>query len=122
MKNNKLVFGFTIFILLFIFSPFSMAFEGGETEGMRGIQFDDIATIGSSLFASILFILTFVAYKRDKRKRLLYVSMAFLLFAIKGSLIASDIFFPQKGAWLDPTAKFLDFAILLTFFVGILKK
>jgi hypothetical protein len=100
-----------------------LAAEENENQpGISGLEFDDLFTIGSSLLASALFILTLIAYKRDGRKRLLYVSVAFLLFAIKGFLIASDIIFPEKGVWTDPAAKFLDFAILLSFFFGLLKK
>jgi hypothetical protein len=50
------------------------------------------------------------------------VTIAFLLFAVKGFLIASDIFFPNKTGWVDPIANFLDFGILLSFFFGIIKK
>jgi len=122
-KDYSLVFGMLLLALTFS-STFVLAAElAGETEPQAfGIGIDELINIGSSLLATILFILTFIAYKRDGRKKLLYVGVAFLLFAIKGFLIASDIIFPGKGGWIDPTAHFLDFAILLSFFFGLLKK
>ena len=124
MKKNIMELISALFLLL-VLSSFLMAVEDIKENDLRtssGIEIDELITIASSILATILFALTAVAYKRDGRKKLLYVGMAFLLFAIKGFLIASDIFFPEKGAWVDPTANFLDFAILLCFFFGIIKK
>lgn len=122
-KNYPLFFGM-LFLVLIISSNFVLAIE--ETKEIEpqafGIGIDELITLGSSLLATALFILAFIAYRRDGRKRLLYVSIAFLLFAVKGFLISSDIFFPEKGGWIDPTANFLDFAILISFFCGLLKK
>ncbi len=120
-KDYSLVFGMLFLVLIFS-STFVLTAElTGKTESQT-IGIDELINIGSSLLATVLFILTFVAYKRDGRKKLLYVGIAFLLFAIKGFLVASDIIFPGKGGWIDPTAHFLDFAILLNFFFGLLKK
>lgn len=124
MRNNySLIFGMLFLVLIFS-SIFVLAAElSEETEPQTfGIGIDELINLGSSLLATVLFILTFIAYKRDGRKKLLYVGVAFLLFAIKGFLISSDIIFPEKGGWIDPTAHFLDFAILLSFFFGLLKK
>lgn len=113
-----------LFLVLIISSTFVLAVEEKKENEKQafGIGIDELITFGSSLLAITLFFLAFIAYKRDGRKRLLYVSIAFLLFAIKGFLISSDIFFPEKIGWVDPTANFLDFAILLSFFFGLLKK
>lgn len=86
-----------------------------------GIELEEIITLSSSLLATALFIISFIAYRRDGRKRLLFVTIAFFLFAVKGFLSASDLFFSERD-WVDPVASFLDFAILLCFFFGILKK
>ena len=66
-------------------------------------------------------VLTIMAYRRTGNKRLLFVSLAFLLFALKGFMLGSEIFL---GEWpfVDPVTSFLDFAILLSFFAGILGK
>lgn len=87
-----------------------------------GIEFVDYITLASSVLAIILFVITIIAYKRDGRKKILYVSVAFFLFAVKGFLISSDIILQNKSAWIDPIATILDFAILLSFFAGLLKK
>ncbi|NIA12178.1 MAG: hypothetical protein GWP10_21275 [Nitrospiraceae bacterium] len=86
------------------------------------MEADNLVTLCSSILASTLFVITLIAYKRDKRKKLLYVSIAFFLFAVKGFLLTSDMFFPQKAGWADLIASLLDFAILSSFFVGLLKK
>lgn len=126
MKKSYSLFLGMFFSILVISSTFVLAVEetvkNEPNSQILKIGIDELITIGSSLLATVLFILTFIAYKRDGRKRLLYVSIAFLLFAIKGFLISSDIFFPGKWGWIDPTANFLDFAILLSFFFGLLKK
>jgi hypothetical protein len=124
MKNkSKVLMCIFLVLLLAIFPWCSVAESSGENDlKLHGIELNDIITFGSSLLASALFILTIIAYRRDGRRRLFYVSMAFLLFAVKGFILSSGIIFPTKPSWIDPTATFLDFAILLCFFLGIAKK
>ena len=86
------------------------------------LEVDNVITFIASIMALVLFGLTFLSYRRDGRTRFLYVSIAFLLFAIRGLLLTLDIFYPQKAGWVDVSAAVLDFAILLSFFFGILKK
>ncbi len=125
MKKSILI---TFFFILVVSSFFVSALEqkevASETDWVTssGIEIDNIVTMAASLMALALFALTFAAFRRDGRKRLLYVAVAFFLFAVKGVLLTSDIFFPQKAGWVDFTASLLDFAILLIFFAGILKK
>nr|QNT35672.1 hypothetical protein HAHEADPM_00006 [uncultured Methanosarcinales archaeon] len=104
-----------------VLSPAALAYEEDDIIIYPGIEAEDLVTFCSSILASALFVVTIVAYKRDKRKRLLYVSIAFFLFAVKGFLSTAEMFFPQAG-WTDLIASLLDFAILLSFFVGLLKK
>jgi hypothetical protein len=87
-----------------------------------GIEVDNVITFIASIMAMVLFGLTFLSYRRDGRTRFLYVSIAFLLFAIRGWLLTLDIFYPQKAGLVDLIAAMLDFGILLSFFFGILKK
>ncbi len=114
--GKKLLFLLVIFIL-----PTILAAENDLQVG-HGIEMDNLITLASSILALVLFAVSFIAYKRTGRNKLIYVTIAFLLFAIKGFLISSDIFFSSKGAWVDPVANILDFAILLSFFFGIIKK
>jgi len=123
--KNKIYALLPVLFVLVIMSSLVLAAEEGEDENdlqAFGIGIDELITLGSSILAVTTFAITAISYKRDGRKKLLYVAIAFLLFAVKGFLIASDIFFPNKTGWVDPTANFLDFAILLSFFFGIIKK
>lgn len=119
MKNKMLLLAILTFVLIQL-SSFVFAEEGDDLE-IFGLEVEKLLNLGSGLLATGLFILTVIAYKRTKRKRLAYVSLAFLLFAVKGFLTSSEIFFGD-WQWVDPTASFLNFAILLSFFFGIVKK
>ena len=120
--NNKIKILFFIILIFLIFCPNSLAdIEVDYLDSNSGIELEKIIILSSSLLATALFIISFIAYRRDGRKRLLFVTTAFFLFAVKGFLSASDLFFLERD-WVDPVASFLDFAILLCFFFGILKK
>lgn len=112
--------------LVLVISPLlASAYEDpdeNEWTTSSGVEVEELIILGSSILAIALFALTIIAYNRDRRKKLLYVAVAFFFFAVKGILLSSDIFFPDKVAWIDPLAVFLDFIILLSFFFGILKK
>lgn len=120
MKNKKLFF-FVISAMVLLQFPIALAQEGDDLE-VFGLELEKLLNLGSGLLATVLFILTLIAYKRTNRKRLLYVSAAFFLFAVKGFLMSTELFFGDWSSWIDPVASFLDFAILLSFFFGILKK
>ena len=127
MKKTPIILSFTM--LLIFSSFFVLAYKqktgiNDETDLTTGsgIEMDNIITFVASIMALMLFGLVYAAYKRDGRKRLLYVAFAFFLFAAKGIMLTSDIFYPQKAGWIDLGASLLDFAILSCFFFGILKK
>lgn len=124
MKTKNPAFLLMIFVLTLISSLFVVSAEELNDISSLGSEVDlsDLITMGSSILATFLFVLSVIAYGRDGRKRFFYVSLAFLLFAIKGILISIDAFFPQKGVWADPLGTFLDFGILLSFFFGIVKR
>jgi hypothetical protein len=119
--KNKIMFILGIIFVLVLMSSSILALDENYPQAFR-IGVDELIILGSTILAVTLSVITASAYKRDGRKKLLYVAIAFLLFAVKGFLIASDIFFPNKTGWIDPTANFLDFGILLSFFFGIIKK
>ncbi len=122
-KSGAALFIILLLSLILVLSPSAFAYDEADDDIIiyPGIEADDLVTFCSSILASVLFVITVVAYKRDKRKRLLYVSVAFFLFAVKGFLLTAEMFFPQAG-WTDLIASLLDFAILSSFFVGLLKK
>ena len=99
---------------------FALAEEAGDLR-ILGFELEKIFNLGSGLLATGLFAATLLAYRRTKNKRLVYVSAAFLLFAAKGFLTSHELFF-EEWKWVEPTASFLNFAILLSFFLGVIKK
>ena len=119
----------TLFLMIFVsvlLSCSSIAFsdETSSSEDVQiagGFDLGELLSFGSGLIALILFALTVTAYKRSKNTRLVYVSIAFLLFSINGFLASSQLLF-SDWAWIDPITNVLNFAILISFFFGILKK
>ena len=122
MKNKK-VFYIILVLLLTNLSSFVFAEEIGDLDDIRvlGFELEKLLNLGSGLLATVLFIATSFSYKRTRNKRLIYVSIAFLLFAVNGFLTSHELFF-QEWSWVDPVASALNFAILLSFFFGIIKK
>ena len=123
MKSKIISLTFVFFILI---SFLSIQVLAQSTDGkdvlFHGTELDNIITLFSSIIAVILFVFTFIAYKRTGRNKLIYVAAAFLLFAIKGFIQTSDMFITYSINWIDPIATILDFAVLLLFFFGIIKK
>ncbi len=75
----------------------------------------------NGILATILASVTFAAYKRDKRDRLIFVGLAFALFAVRSFLVGYELFFPEIRG-IDPVTPILDFFVMLSFFYGVLKK
>lgn len=99
-----------IFLVLVISPILASAYEDQDENEWRtasGVDVEELIVLGSSILAIALFSLTIIAYNRDKRKKLLYVAVAFFFFAVKGILLSSDIFFPDEVGWIDPLAVFL---------------
>ena len=118
----KRILNWAIFIIMLVqLSSFAFAENADDLE-IFGLELEKLLNLGSGLLATCLFIFTAIAYRRTKRKRLMYVSLAFLLFATKGFLMSTELFFGDWASWIDPVASFLDFAILFSFFFGVLKK
>ncbi len=70
----------------------------------------------SSLLALFLFVISMLAYRRERRKKLFLVSAAFFFYSIMKFLDASSTFFPRKGEYLEIGGSFLDFVVLTLFF------
>lgn len=85
-----------------------------------GLDLESLIIIVSSILAVALFIISLLAYLRDRRIRLLFVTGAFFLFAVKGFLVVIG---DNSGvSWIDTGAPLLDFGVLLLFFLGLIKK
>ncbi len=100
--------------------PMAMAEDIGDIR-VFNLEVEKLFNLGSGLLSAVLFILTVAAYRKTENRRLLYVCAAFALFAIKGFLTSSELFFGD-WLWVDPLASFLNFLILLAFFAGVIKK
>lgn len=124
MNNTKKATGVLLAIAMLALAAYAQtnATEERDINAFSGIALDDLITIASSILATILFGLTVMAYMRSRSHRIASVSVAFFLYAVKGFIVASDAFLPAKSAWADPAANFLDFVILLCFFIGIMRK
>lgn len=120
IKKNVMTI-LAIFVILTVIASFVCAQDDDEEfVTASGLDVGNLLTLASSILALFLFAVTALAYHRDGRSRLLFVSVAFLLFALKG-FIASDFFFKEQNL-LDLVASFLDFAILACFFTGLMRK
>lgn len=116
---NKFGKRFALGVLALISVPFVAADTGDVL--VRGLELDKVLNLGSALVATVLFALTLIAHHRQKNSRLLFVSIAFGVIAVKGFLLASQMVLGDFG-WVDPAASVMDFAMMLCFFFGVLKK
>ena len=117
MKKTKII----CLMMLLLSSAIPVFAEEDADWALFGFEGEKLFNLGSGILSTVLFILTVIAYRRTKQSRLLYVSTAFFLFAVKGYLGASELFF-EELPWVDPTAAVLNFAILLCFFFGLMRK
>lgn len=123
-KQKMIIIVIFMFLLLMqVSSLVSAQTTVGEHDDLEifNLEIEKLLNFGSGMLALILSYVTLTAYRRTKQERLLYVTIAFLLFAIKGFLTAHELFF-EEWSWVDPVASVLNFVILLTFFIGIVKK
>jgi hypothetical protein len=128
MENNQMIFYGTLVSLL-LASSFMLLRNGNKLIAQQdvgitllGIEIEVYISIASSILAIFLFAISALAYRREKRSRMLFVMSAFFLFAVKGLLIAIDEVLPPQGLTIEPIALLLDFGVLLLFFLGLVKK
>ena len=117
---NKITLLIIMIVLVIHSSSFVFAQEVDEFM-VFNLEAEKLLNLGSGVLALALFIVSLVAYRRTRLKKLIYVSIAFGIFAVKSLLISMELFFGDLS-WTDPVASILDFGILLAFFAGMLKK
>ena len=83
---------------------------------------DQIIQLVSSLLALILFVISLIAYLRERRKKLLLLSGAFFFYSTMKFLDAAGIFFPRAGDYLEIWGSLLDFVVLALFFLSMITK
>jgi hypothetical protein len=118
--KQKNIFFIVLVLLSIIAIPIVIAEEDDDVS-IFGLELEKLLNLGSGILALALFFVTIAAAKRTGNKRLKYVSIAFLLFAAKGLLISHELLITEI-IWIDIATSVLDFAILLAFFFGIIKK
>jgi len=88
----------------------------------EGLDLAELLKLGSGLFALILLFISLLAYYRNRQRRLLFVSGAFGLYFVKVIAEHLDLFIPNiETSFLDLLLAFIDFVILLLFFLAIVK-
>ncbi|MEK6800836.1 MAG: hypothetical protein AABY05_02795 [Nanoarchaeota archaeon] len=117
--NKRIVLVSVLFLVLFYFIADVAAQE--EEITLQGLELEKVLIFLNAFISLFLFILTVVAYRRDGRKRFLYIGLAFLLFSIKNFLISSELF-TQEIPFLDPLSVVFEFLALVSFFYGVIKK
>jgi hypothetical protein len=94
-------------------------FEGEMVE----VDLADYIDFGSGIFAAFLLVLSLIAYKNVRARRLLFVSAAFGLFALRALVARLDLFLPETESTVIELALAVSgFAILALFFMAIMKK
>lgn len=83
------------------------------------IELDQIIQLISSLLALSLFVISFLAYLRERRKKLFLLSAAFFFYSVMKFLDAANIFFPKTGESLEILGSLLDFVVLALFFISM---
>ena len=102
--------------------------EGGgreirqERSIMNFINQDSLIKIGVGILAIMLLAISALVYYRDRRIKFLMLTLAFLMFTLKGILGLVDLFYPRDSPLLIPFSDSFDFVILLLFFIAVLKE
>jgi hypothetical protein len=73
----------------------------------------DILVGGFVVFAMLLTAIGFFAYSRTRIKKLLYISLGFAMFLVKGIILSVAFFTPILGGFQIPVEFMLAFDILL---------
>ncbi len=121
-------------VIVFLLITFTYAHVYGQnTDALQSVDnveiFDfkrDIAEVfdlGSGVFAAVLFVLSLIAYINLRQKRMLYVSIAFGLFAVRTIVSRSDLFMPEiESSLLEMMLAIMSFVALSLFFIAIVRK
>ena len=90
---------------------------------METIGIDIVLSAGITVISLGMFVVSILSYKKFKNMKLLFVSLAFFVFFLKG-LIESLSLFMKDIAVIDSSVslKLFDLFILLLLFVATLKR
>ena len=121
MEKQIILGSVMLFLILFAISNVYAQEEDANDPQVYGLELEKLLNLVNGLLALALFFITFIASRREHRPRLLWVSIAFLIFAIGSFLVSHELFF-EEIVWLEPLRVVLDFVALLTFFYAMFKK
>ena len=143
LKQNNQYYWYTnistklVFILLFIvssgihstsqsvlaISSLRNNYEESVTDLLDKGDLAEFFDLGTGIFATILFALSLIAYKRIKSRRILYVAIAFAIFAIRVIVSNLDLFIPEiESSGLELLLAVMGFAALGLFFFAIVRR
>jgi hypothetical protein len=115
---------FSVILAIFINTNLPCAYAFGDNPDT--LDKGDIAEIfdfGSGIFAAILFVLSLIAYRRVKLKKILFVAIAFGLFAVHTIISRLDLFMPDiESSLLEMMLAITSFIALSLFFLAIVRK
>ena len=104
-------------------SSLSNNYEEPVTDLLDKGDLAEFFDLGTGIFAAILFALSLIAYKRIKSRRILYVAIAFAIFAIRVIVSNLDLFMPEiESSSLELLLAVMGFAALGLFFLAIVRR
>ena len=118
----KLCFGFIVISTILLVSiPFSISsvypitINNTHTGDYFEIQehITEVFDLGSAVFAAFILIISLIAFRNLKTKRLLLISATFLLFFIRSILSLLDLVQPETLELLLATISFLGMVFLV---------
>ncbi len=95
--------------------PLKMLIAGAETLAAPIIWIVLVLSIA-------LFAIAFLAYRKNRTKKLLFVCIAFFLFAVKFILMTLDLYVSPGKFFSVPIGNVFDLAIMLLLFAAIFRK
>lgn len=77
------------------------------------------AAVGVLGFSVVLLAVSALSYRRIRSRRILFIALGFLLFAVKGAWLTARSYEARHSeTWILPTA-LLDLAILLSLYISM---
>lgn len=76
-----------------------------------------------TIFALGLFIVSLLSYRKYQNGKLLFVSLVFLIFLVKGILLSLSLFYSQFADIIsNPYVGLFDLIVLVLLFIATLKR
>ncbi|MFA4819820.1 MAG: hypothetical protein WC613_02565 [Candidatus Aenigmatarchaeota archaeon] len=125
---DRVLVAYIVLVILSVFYLFGIEniasgghyFQAGGRDFV--FSFYDITLVLVFFVAVALSIISFKAYSKKKSERLMFVSGAFFLFAIKAALKLIDNFILGNYSHIGISIQTLEFLILLSLFYALFRK